>query len=120
MLGDPPRPLAALLQRGNLSKINVYVTYMSRIRHVYVTSPLAKVAFTYTRVDAYRIFQNLQALTLETESFKSLSGDVTYTFTKAYLGVLLVYVKHYICQLIVSASKFPECTFEQLISGEAL
>ena len=78
-------------QRGNLSKINVYVTYMSRIRHVYVTSPLAKVAFTYTSVDAYRIFQNLQALTLETESFKSLNVDVTYAFTKAYLRVLLVY-----------------------------
>ena len=56
--------------RANLSKQNVDVTL--------------------TLVNVYRIFQNFQALTLESVSFKSRNVDVTSTFANVDPSILLV------------------------------
>ena len=45
---------------------------------------------TLTLVDVYRIFQNFQALTLESVSFKSQNVDVTSMFANVDPSILLV------------------------------
>ena len=60
----------------------------TRILRAYLSK--LNVDVTLTRVNVYRIFQNLQTLTLESVSFKSQNVDVTSTFGKADPSILLV------------------------------
>ena len=53
-------------------------------------STFANVDVTLSLVDVYRIFQNFQALTLESVSFKSRNVDVTSTFANVDPSILLV------------------------------